>query len=115
MNLTDAQFSAWMAALRSGHYQQTNGVLFRDVGYLDGVGYCCMGVLGKAALDLPLEVLVDMNYLSNLKYVPDPNTPLSMKEEHTLSKLNDVYHLTFSQIAAFIEGADPVTWYDVEQ
>src|SRR6267378_1173296 len=43
----DLQLKAkWVKALRSGDYQQTDGVLRR--GYMDGggFGYCCLGVLG---------------------------------------------------------------------
>ena len=37
-------FKAWIAALRSGEYSQTTGVLRNDVTNTRPVGYCCLGV-----------------------------------------------------------------------
>lgn len=34
----------WVAALRSGEYEQTKGALRRDGGDSGRVGYCCLGV-----------------------------------------------------------------------
>lgn len=42
----------WIAALRSGEYQQTHGVLEQVVKNSDrGAGFCCLGVLCKLAAD----------------------------------------------------------------
>lgn len=51
----DAEKKAqWVAALRSGEYKQTAGVLYRTVGGMDPfdypVGYCCLGVLTDLAV-----------------------------------------------------------------
>lgn len=38
----------WVAALRSGTYNQIDGALCRNLGD-DGVGHCCLGVLAEVA------------------------------------------------------------------
>ncbi|WP_353707263.1 hypothetical protein ABRQ22_14750 [Cellulosimicrobium sp. ES-005] len=45
--------AAWLEALRSGEYTQTRGVLERTVGEGPSlpVGFCCLGVLCKVAVD----------------------------------------------------------------
>jgi hypothetical protein len=42
----------WVAALRSGKYDQTTGAL------RDGVGYCCLGVLCEVAIEAGVPVQV---------------------------------------------------------
>lgn len=50
----------WVAALRSGEYQQTTGVLTEVNGLDDALGYCCLGVLCELARadGVPLEIVV---------------------------------------------------------
>ena len=52
----------WLAALRSGEYQQTNGALRRE--QPDGsVGYCCLGVLCEVlAKDGKIEFEPELGY-----------------------------------------------------
>jgi hypothetical protein len=106
----------WIAALRSGKYQQTKDVLN------DGIGMCCLGVL----CDLHAQAHPDSpgwdngNYLDEEENLPqavaewagmalgdDPGTlflPVMHKgEPYThLAKLND-NGMTFPEIAAVIE------------
>lgn len=48
----------WIAALRSGKYKQTTGVLCREG------AYCCLGVLCELAIEdgIPMEKIAQMAY-----------------------------------------------------
>lgn len=65
-----AHRAAWVAALRSGDYAQTNRVLRRDD------GYCCLGVAedvrGAAWRELPPDELADLD--GNATHVLDDPT-----------------------------------------
>lgn len=126
MNLTDEQFTAWMKALRSGRYTQgksrlicINSVFYasttRENPSKRTTAYCCMGVLGDAVLHLPSNMLEGHGYLRFLdiyNVMPQEERPLMSREEVIFGALNDRHALTFPQIAAFIEGADPdsINW-----
>lgn len=117
MNLTDEQFTAWMKALRSGRYTQGKSRLMvpHSTAPAHAPVYCCMGVLGDAVLHLPSNMLEGHGYLRFLdiyNVMPQEERPLMSREEVIFGALNDRHALTFPQIAAFIEGADPdsINW-----
>ena len=116
----------WVAALRSGEYQQTKGYLHNEE------GYCCLGVLtdlcakekgleweypdGVYAMDgcemqLPSGVVNWAGLPTDDPYV---NTPEGMNSESgdlvRLTELNDgtldILSLTFAQIADIIENTE---------
>ena len=53
--MTDKEFDQWMAALRSGKYQQIQETLM-GVSEFGGTGYCCLGVLNDLFHLGPMEV-----------------------------------------------------------
>jgi hypothetical protein len=95
MAMKKAVKKRWVAALRSGEYDQTQEKLF------DGEnGFCCLGVLCDIQGDgdknppsdtggLPMWMLDQVN--------------LSVSEEQQLIELNDTKKYTFSEIADYIE------------
>lgn len=102
MNLSDEDFAAWTAALRSGEYVQTNNNLYRSDG-----AFCCMGVAGKVCLKLPLSLMLGagyMRFMSRFRETAEDKRPFTVNEEAILGWLNDEARLTFTQIAAFVEG-----------
>lgn len=111
MNLTADQLKTWLSALRSGEYLQTRVLLV----YIYSTPqrhseYCCMGVAGKVCFNLTDQEMRHIGLLSSMDPKHNLNDVFTDDEEITLSRLNDTYKLTFSQIAAFIEGADEETW-----
>ena len=54
--MTDKEFDQWMAALRSGKYQQIQGTLM-GVSECGETGYCCLGVLNNLFHLGPMEVV----------------------------------------------------------
>ena len=121
--------SKWIAALRSGEYEQARGSLMRimhrnfETGKI-GVGFCCLGVLCDLASQESVcrwqdreAVTIDMFGRSNFNgdSLPapvaewaglkesDPEVSTSIGVVARLSELNDSYRLTFSQIADVIE------------
>jgi hypothetical protein len=120
--------SKWIAALRSGQYEQARGGLMRilhrnfETGKI-GVGFCCLGVLCDLASQESVcrwqdmeAVTIDMFGRSNFNgdSLPAPVAEWAgLKESDPevgyhaevarLSELNDSYRLTFSQIADVIE------------
>ena len=53
----------WVAALRSGEYEQITGGLSSDVAGTNLTGFCCLGVLTDLCAkdsDLPLEALLSI-------------------------------------------------------
>lgn len=95
MNLTDEQFTAWMAALRSNKFHQTRHVLTSPL------GYCCMGVAGKVCFNMPDGKMEGRCYLSD---IAAEGQHFSHSDEVILSQLNDNERLTFYEIAAFVEA-----------
>jgi hypothetical protein len=81
----------WVAALRSGEYQQTTGQLRkRD-------GYCCLGVLCAAiAADYDPG-----NGFLPMKFADEAG--ISGKVESSLIEMNDTQRKTFPEIADWIE------------
>lgn len=101
MALTKEQTEAWIAALRSGNYNQCSGSLY-SLG-----SFCCLGVLSTAVLNAPVEVLEKFERGSSgipEKFSPYlaenlPEGPLPMQ----FWELNDDQKLSFDEIADFIE------------
>ena len=116
----------WVAALRSGEYQQTYGRLRREEEFMAAVpenneprGHCCLGVL----CELAVEEGAAFGYLADDVYLPaevwtwagtDGNNPvLSFPVEESpfvgltgglqLTELNDSKEWSFERIADLIE------------
>jgi len=101
----------WLAALRSGDYQQGSGALLDDSGC-----YCCLGVLACAVLNFDRDDVFGKEHLTDLakddvmgKWSPDYTLPYSKNNPDTwvttqrrLAGLNDSGK-TFSEIADWIE------------
>jgi hypothetical protein len=133
--------AAWVAALRSGRFEQCKGALAKVD--CDENGYCCLGVACEIAiemgLDLPKVVLFDkLAYGAREKttVMPDEvvaflgmNTngdngdnngafyndaaPDGFKDYGCLAELND-NGATFSEIADFIESNPAGLWAEPE-
>ncbi len=106
---------AWVAALRSGEYEQTQGCLHKDN------AYCCLGIGCVVAMKGGLELELGTSYANRVTYdghaggMPgkvrewfggDPAitiTAIYNGEQHSLADLNDVYSLSFNQIADCLE------------
>lgn len=103
MNLTDAQFKAWMSALRSGDYKQ--GHYFLCI-ITQPTTYCCLGVYGRAVTGKSDTRMIHSKWLRTVEDTPS----FTPAEEQILARCNDRFNLTFSQIAAFIEGGGIELW-----
>jgi hypothetical protein len=121
MNIKPEVREAWVAALRSGRFEQGQGFLNKD-GKL-----CCLGVLCEVAIEagVPVKKQVDSEYgdPSNISYDEHGAfPPESVREwagvnapdswivevdglERTLPYLNDFSDYTFEQIADVIEAS----------
>lgn len=99
---------AWVKALRSGKYEQTNGVLHasceNDQGR-DQHAYCCLGVLCKVAVkriphgatSLDSPSLQDLRDSLNLGEIEEGH------KQHKLTVFNDYKRWSFKRIASWIE------------
>jgi hypothetical protein len=112
----------WVAALRSGDYEQCKGRLRTDKDDATKA-YCCLGVLsdvvakenpkyiwqnnvvmtptgsyGSTALAKHMAVYLNMDTDPLVEYLAAPDNRAS------LSALNDTYNLNFNQIADIIEA-----------
>jgi hypothetical protein len=97
----------WIAALRSGRYNQTKHRL------KDNHGHCCLGVLCEVYREHKPEFTIDKNGvvlpwevaewagLSSLTYKPDPQLSRSV------ISMNDTLGWSFNEIADAIEGIKP--------
>lgn len=104
----------WVAALRSGEYSQTKGML------TDGAGYCCLGVACELAFRAGVvgrghEVYFDSFGTFNAVLPPSVRQWLGLALEDgeltgyedgsdRLTDLNDGAEYTFEQIADVIES-----------
>lgn len=103
----------WVTALRGPNYKQTRGILKSEDG-----GYCCVGVLcDLVGVEFEWDPFEDRfktpQGASGLPWAEDlPQEianvllqPWGEKDElgEHLTRLNDVCHMTFSQIADWIE------------
>lgn len=94
--LTKNECELWIAALRSGEYEQGGGVLKSVKNE-----YCCLGVLVDT---IPIKGFT----LDNQCYIRDYSDDgvclkLPYSTQMTLSDLNDVKGKSFQQIADYIE------------
>ncbi len=90
----------WVAALRSGKYQQGTIHLQHDN------RFCCLGVLCEVA-EVPCEVVNGIAFYSgaNASLLPyDMEMVCGRDMQEQLAIFNDVYKLTFPQIAAWIDA-----------
>ncbi len=124
-NMSDERIRTWVAALRSGNYEQIEGELFgpgmyeptdfTDWDEPDYVGYCCLGVLGStcgiADADLRIDSLLSEENADTTGMIEDTAsdgttdgsseaTPRVLQD--LLSAMNDD-GWTFAKIADWIE------------
>lgn len=78
----------WVKALRSGEYSQCRE------SWRDDTGYCCLGVL--------LEINGEMS-TNEPRAAAERLTGISGHPLQTLINMNDMEHLSFVQIADYIE------------
>jgi hypothetical protein len=82
----------WVTALRSGNYEQCQGVL------QNGQAYCCLGVL-QALTHIPTDESAEMLHYEEAY----EKLGLTAKEQDSLASMNDA-GATFLQIAERIQG-----------
>lgn len=118
VEFTPAQI-AWLAALESGNYLQTNGTLHKDG------GYCCLGLACEVSNLAGWEY--DNFYLSARSTLPDkvriyfnffgfggnlyPLIQIEDKLVHTLIHLNDSVRFSFLEIATFVRNHPRSVFY----
>src|ERR1044072_180997 len=105
MEINKDELRIWIAALRSGEYQQGNGTLQSKN------GYCCLGVACKVLIPAKSLKFLDDKLAGN--YPEDqPKSPkwlrhidLDVKTKFgiQLSELNDARNWSFNQIADLLE------------
>jgi len=91
----------WIAALRSGEYQQGHNMLVSD----DGKKHCCIGVLAKLC-GIPQNDMYDNRF--QLVFTgfeqDDLKIGLPMRQRSQLATMNDEGTNSFKDIADWIEG-----------
>lgn len=114
--ITQEQKDAWIAALRSGEYSQTQRTLHRVVaGTIAGAdpvfpaGYCCLGVLANiidpTAWDANQTCWVYPDGGKPILWDAElPNSILPQVTQHHLIDLNDSDGKSFTEIADYIEA-----------
>lgn len=117
--LNKAAILEWVEALESGRYRQITGSLAMTSISTNDIGYCCLGVACDVFKDrLGLEVGEDRGEISfdgNIACLPEevhnflglPDTEVHWEEMNRfvhVTQLNDVYELTFPEIAAIIRA-----------
>lgn len=105
LKINKRQFKLWIAALDSGEYKQTKGMLNHNG------RYCCLGVGCK--LFIPQKLLhLDGGRIAGGWPGSQPAAPIWLKEINTdfdiktgmpLSSLNDSGEFTFPEIATLLE------------
>jgi hypothetical protein len=93
--------SAWVSALKSGHYSQTTACL------KDDAGYCCLGVLCDLHAKTNGQIWEGRFYLGRSGYPPEEVMEwagLDSEQRFALASLNDNQRKNFSQIAEYIEA-----------
>ena len=104
--ITDKEFNQWMAALRSGKYQQIQGTLM-GVSEFGETGYCCLGVLNNLFHLGPMEVVSfneygyifeghEITYVRIMKFAQDSRISRIATEMNDKGK-------SFSEIANALE------------
>lgn len=109
----------WVAALRSGEYQQTKGTLHRDSEDKEVkagkvcAGYCCLGVLQMVAdghieanqVGIPSDEWAEEHSIDRYAMLIDSDGEVI--DQWTLAQLNDCGY-SFPEIADYIEtGVKP--------
>lgn len=116
----------WVAALRSGRYQQTTGKLTRLTDDGQPRACCCLGVLCEVALESGVELALYRTEYGTRHYDREDNfLPTRVREwaglgavdpevtrtradgtevTSSLSFLNDEVRLSFEQIAVLVEA-----------
>ena len=105
--MTDKEFDQWMAALRSGKYQQVQGTLMGVSEFGEITGYCCLGVLNNLFHLGPMEAEIlignvltfeghDITYDRIMKFTQD------LRISRIAIKMNDE-DKSFSEIANALE------------
>lgn len=92
----------WLAALRSGNYEQTRGFM-TTVELRDGEAhtmYCTMGLLESVVMGRK-----HMHTFSCIDHDLVKKAGLTMLDANLIIELNDKYKRTFEEIADFIEAA----------
>lgn len=100
----DAEFKQkWVAALRSGEYQQGEGFLLKDD------TYCCLGVACRV-VGYSEEQIFNKQYIPpDFDYLPNElkgvylSTGEPQNELEILIKMNDQDYYDFNKIADYIE------------
>jgi hypothetical protein len=92
----------WVAALRSGEYHQGIGALYNP----ETGGHCCLGVAGRVIGKNEVNLVMGSgeSYADIAKAYGLRNELGRYNEGEALYIHNDVYGLTFSQIADIIES-----------
>lgn len=96
----------WLAALRSGKYQQTTNTLCDGNG-----GYCCLGVLEKITIGEP-----EKDEWSNSGYRGDPSATfwanIGAEVDEIGSTMDDEDYVTDKQISRLVKMNDGGKWYN---
>lgn len=92
------QKTKWIAALRSGKYNQGKKVLY----YKRTDSYCCLGVACKI-LDISSFSTTSIRS-GNIGTLDEDAMFLSADVQRILMTMNDAYGKSFSEIASYIES-----------
>jgi hypothetical protein len=101
----------WVAALRSGKYEQGRGALNHN-------GFCCLGVLCEVAVEIGFPIMRKESASGGITYgagseygyavlPPGFNHGLSHLQESLLARMNDMEEKSFSAIADYIDANIP--------
>lgn len=103
--IDETQFKTWLAALRSGKYEQTEGCL-EDAG-----GYCCLGVACQVLIEKPIKD--SWGYIQGWHPVSQSEAPnwlvridddLEFRTGTSVARRNDELNSTFAEIADVLEA-----------
>jgi hypothetical protein len=100
----------WLAALRSGEYEQTTGILRNTT-----PAYCCLGVLCEVAgvprRDIKIQSEYDFSSFGHIGIsacnLPDHFLGITVAQESRLISMNDLEGQNFTAIADWIEANIP--------
>lgn len=87
----------WVAALRSGDYEQGRHILRHQTFEDTPVRYCCLGVLGKVT-----GILTERQLFYNEGY-DTLSKLLEVKNKMALITMNDEKMMSFKEIADWVE------------
>lgn len=98
MNKLPIEFKEkWLAALRSGEYEQCKEALHKDG------GHCCLGV---AEIVLGINSIDETGLILKGKNIPEAIKGASFENKTvgTLTRMNDIENKSFLEIADWIEA-----------